>query len=290
MVHASIATTNLYLPQVVGPPVLSDHRPGQRPRECRRVQLVTDDVTNSGASASRSVVIARTSTGIGTSMTSRTQIARSSDHRSPVHASANSTSADRASRSCALAYTCSRSASLNGNISVRGDEDRGTRAQYRVGRDHPLPNRPGEELPVWLEERADSVSAKTYVAGPALPRWVPPALGALPVAAVTDREVTRTLVGLSRQGFADASVTRSRASFSSLCDSYDRSSRGHWWPHVLREDRLPVQSQSLVFALAWSASSGQSRTSISRRSAATWSRRALLPTSVRPIHVVRRPE
>ena len=71
-------------------------------------------------------------------------------------------------------------------------------------------------LPVWLEERADSVSAKTYVADSALPRLVPPALGALSVAAVTDREVTRTLVGLSRQGFAEASVKRFRASLSSF--------------------------------------------------------------------------
>ena len=71
-------------------------------------------------------------------------------------------------------------------------------------------------LPVWLEERADSVSAKTYVADSALPRLVPPALGALSVAAVTDREVTRTLVGPPRQGFAESSVKRFRASLSSF--------------------------------------------------------------------------
>lgn len=42
-------------------------------------------------------------------------------------------------------------------------------------------------LPVWLDERRHSVSAKTYTADAALPRLVPTALAALRIAAVTDR-------------------------------------------------------------------------------------------------------
>jgi integrase len=52
-------------------------------------------------------------------------------------------------------------------------------------------------LPVWLEERKHSVSAKTYMADAALPRLVPTALGALSINAVTDREITRALIILT---------------------------------------------------------------------------------------------
>ena len=65
-------------------------------------------------------------------------------------------------------------------------------------------------LPIWLEERKHAVSPKTYVADAALLRLVPPSLGAMQIAAVTDREITRVLVGWSRHGFAEASVRRFR--------------------------------------------------------------------------------
>lgn len=71
-------------------------------------------------------------------------------------------------------------------------------------------------VPVWLEERKDTVARKTYIADAALPRLMPTALAALQVGAVTDREVTRTLVVLTRQGLAEASVRRFRASLSSF--------------------------------------------------------------------------
>ena len=71
-------------------------------------------------------------------------------------------------------------------------------------------------LPQWLAERKDSVSAKTYISDRALLRLVPPSLGALSVNAVTDREVSRALLSLSRQGLAQSSVRRFRASLSSF--------------------------------------------------------------------------
>jgi integrase len=71
-------------------------------------------------------------------------------------------------------------------------------------------------LPVWLDERRHSVSAKTYTADAALPRLVPTGLAALRIAAVTDREVSRALVALSRKGLAESSVRRFRASLSSF--------------------------------------------------------------------------
>jgi integrase len=71
-------------------------------------------------------------------------------------------------------------------------------------------------LPVWLAERKYAVSPKTYVADAALVRLVPPSLGAMQIAAVTDREITRVLVGWSRHGFAEASVRRTRNSLSSF--------------------------------------------------------------------------
>jgi integrase len=71
-------------------------------------------------------------------------------------------------------------------------------------------------LPEWLEERKDSVSAKTYISDKALLRLVPPALGAMSIKAVTDREVSRALLTLTRQGLAQSSVRRFRASLSSF--------------------------------------------------------------------------
>jgi integrase len=65
-------------------------------------------------------------------------------------------------------------------------------------------------IPVWLEERKHSVSAKTYVADAALVRLVPHSLAALRIAAVSDREVSRALIALSRTGLAEASVRRFR--------------------------------------------------------------------------------
>lgn len=71
-------------------------------------------------------------------------------------------------------------------------------------------------LPVWLEERRHSVSRKTYVTDTALLRLVPHSLAAMSVNAVTDREVSRALVTLTRDGLAESSVRRFRASLSSF--------------------------------------------------------------------------
>ena len=71
-------------------------------------------------------------------------------------------------------------------------------------------------LPIWLDERRHSVSAKTYTADAALPRLTPTALAALNVAAVTDREVSRALVALTRRGLAESSVRRFRDSLSAF--------------------------------------------------------------------------
>jgi hypothetical protein len=71
-------------------------------------------------------------------------------------------------------------------------------------------------LPVWLDERKHSVSAKTYTADAALPRLVPTALGALSINAVTDREITRALIILTKSGLAESSVRRFRDSLSSF--------------------------------------------------------------------------
>jgi hypothetical protein len=46
-------------------------------------------------------------------------------------------------------------------------------------------------VPEWLQEREHAVSRKTFVSDSALPRLMPPALAALQVRAVTDREVVR---------------------------------------------------------------------------------------------------
>lgn len=71
-------------------------------------------------------------------------------------------------------------------------------------------------IPVWLEERRHSVSAKTYTADAALLRLAPHSLAALSVNAVTDREIARALITLTRDGLAESSVRRFRASLSSF--------------------------------------------------------------------------
>jgi hypothetical protein len=63
-------------------------------------------------------------------------------------------------------------------------------------------------LPEWLQEREHAVSRKTYVADMSLLRLIPPALAALQIGAVTDREVVRALVALSRSGLAEGSGPR----------------------------------------------------------------------------------
>ncbi len=45
---------------------------------------------------------------------------------------------------------------------------------------------------------------------------MPPALAALQVGAVTDREVTRALIALNKSGLAESSVKRFRASLSAF--------------------------------------------------------------------------
>ena len=47
-------------------------------------------------------------------------------------------------------------------------------------------------------------------------RLTPPALAALQIGAVTDREVVRALVALNRSGLAESSVKRFRASLSAF--------------------------------------------------------------------------
>jgi integrase len=99
----------------------------------------------------------------------------------------------------AQAYYAREKAALDGGVDPRAG-----RASVRL------------LLPVWLEERKHAVSPKTYVADAALVRLVPPSLGAMQIAAVTDREITRVLVGWSQHGFAEASVRRTRNSLSSF--------------------------------------------------------------------------
>jgi integrase len=71
-------------------------------------------------------------------------------------------------------------------------------------------------LPEWLHEREHALSRKTYVADSALERLTPPALAALQIGAVTDREVTGALIALNRSGLAESSVRRFRASLSAF--------------------------------------------------------------------------
>jgi integrase len=60
------------------------------------------------------------------------------------------------------------------------------------------------------------VSRKTYVSDSSLRRLMPPGLAALHIRVVTDREVTRALIALSRSGLAESSVRRFRASLSAF--------------------------------------------------------------------------
>jgi integrase len=71
-------------------------------------------------------------------------------------------------------------------------------------------------LPEWLQEREHAVSRKTFVSDSALPRLMPPALAALQIGVVTDREVTRALITLNKSGLAESSVKRFRASLSAF--------------------------------------------------------------------------
>jgi len=71
-------------------------------------------------------------------------------------------------------------------------------------------------LPTWLEERQVTVSAKTFVADQAVLRLAPPALASLSIRAVTDREINRALITLTKRGLAESSVRRFRASLSSF--------------------------------------------------------------------------
>jgi integrase len=71
-------------------------------------------------------------------------------------------------------------------------------------------------LPEWLQERENAVSRKTYVSDSSLSRLMPPALAALQIGAVTDREITRALIAVNRSGLAESSVKRFRASLSAF--------------------------------------------------------------------------
>jgi integrase len=65
--------------------------------------------------------------------------------------------------------------------------------------------------------RAEALGvSETYVADAALVRLIPHALAALRIAAVSDREVSRALIALTRTGLAEASVRRFRDSLSSF--------------------------------------------------------------------------
>ena len=79
-------------------------------------------------------------------------------------------------------------------------------------------------LPEWLQEREHAVSRKTYVADAALLRLTPPALAALQIGAVTDREVIRALIALNRSGLggvvgASGSAPPCRRSSAGRCGS-----------------------------------------------------------------------
>jgi site-specific recombinase XerC len=71
-------------------------------------------------------------------------------------------------------------------------------------------------LPEWLRGREHSVSRKTYVADASLIRLTPPALVALRIGMVTDRQVARALVALNGSGLAESSIRRFRASLSAF--------------------------------------------------------------------------
>lgn len=61
-----------------------------------------------------------------------------------------------------------------------------------------------------------SITKQLIEADAALPRLVPTGLGAPPINAVTDREITRALIALTKSGLAESSVRRFADSLSSL--------------------------------------------------------------------------
>ncbi len=71
-------------------------------------------------------------------------------------------------------------------------------------------------LPEWLHERRHAVTRKTFIADSALRRLTPPALAALQIGAVTDREIARALIALNQSGLAESSVKRFRDSLSAF--------------------------------------------------------------------------
>lgn len=71
-------------------------------------------------------------------------------------------------------------------------------------------------MPQWLEERRASVSVKTPIADTAVVRLTPTSLVRMSVSRVTDREIVRELVALKREGLAESSVRRYRASLSTF--------------------------------------------------------------------------
>ncbi len=71
-------------------------------------------------------------------------------------------------------------------------------------------------FPIWLEQRRDAVSSKTFTADCAVIRLTPPAVAALSVGVVSDRDVSRALLTLTRRGLSEASVRRYRDSLSSF--------------------------------------------------------------------------
>ncbi|MGL5823843.1 MAG: tyrosine-type recombinase/integrase [Nocardioides sp.] len=68
----------------------------------------------------------------------------------------------------------------------------------------------------WLGERESTVAKKTYVADAAVLRLMPNWLAAMQLGAVSDREVSRALVALTKAGLVETSVKRFRASLSSF--------------------------------------------------------------------------
>ena len=71
-------------------------------------------------------------------------------------------------------------------------------------------------LPEWLAEREHAVTRKTFIAHSSLKSLVPPALAALQIGAVTDREIVRAMIALNQSGLAESSVKRFRASLSAF--------------------------------------------------------------------------
>ena len=71
-------------------------------------------------------------------------------------------------------------------------------------------------LPEWLHERRHAVTRKTFIADSALRRSTPPALAALQIGAVTDREIARALIALNQSGLAESSVKPFRDSLSAF--------------------------------------------------------------------------